>query len=88
MVNSDDDPNYEGNNNKPSSSWLAARKLTGIGSEIVASILGMGLLGYGCDRFIWKSTTPTWCTIIGLILGVIGGLYNAIKKANNFFKEK
>ncbi len=52
--------------------------LSGLWMEMLASIIGLGLLGYGIDR--WVGSFP-WLTIIGTILGVIGGLYNAVKKA-------
>ena len=53
-------------------------RLSGLWVEILASIIGLGLLGYGVDR--WLKIFP-WLTVTGVILGVIGGMYNAIKKA-------
>jgi len=82
------DPNETEKHQRPASVWFATRQLAGIGTEIVASIIGLGLLGYGCDRFIWHNHVPSWCTVIGLLLGVVGGLYNAIKKAQRFFDEE
>jgi len=55
-----------------------AKRLAGIGTEIVASIVGFGLVGWLLDR--WIGIFP-WLTTIGLILGVIGGLYNSVRKA-------
>ncbi len=52
--------------------------LAGIGVEIFASILGLGGVGWLLDY--WFGTFPIMMTI-GLILGIIGGLYNAVKKA-------
>ncbi|MCL4199049.1 MAG: AtpZ/AtpI family protein [Phycisphaerales bacterium] len=53
-------------------------RLSGLWVEILASIVGLGLVGYGMDR--WLKIFP-WLTVAGVILGVIGGMYNAIKKA-------
>lgn len=61
-----------------SSSAASLWALSGLWMEMLASIIGLGLLGYGFDR--WLGWFPV-LTIIGTILGVIGGLYNAVKKA-------
>lgn len=57
----------------------SVRELAGIGIEIVASIAGLGAVGWLLDS--WIGSFP-WLMMIGLILGIIGGLYNAVKKAN------
>jgi len=57
----------------------SVRELAGLGIEIVASIAGLGAVGWLLDR--WIGSFP-WLMMIGLILGIIGGLYNAVKKAN------
>lgn len=89
MKNDAQDPvDTEVSRRRASSTRLASRRLAGVGSEILASIIGLGLLGYAADRWIWHSTTPSWCTVIGLILGVVGGMYNAIKKARAFFADE
>lgn len=61
-----------------SGSTVSLWALSGLWMEMLASILGLGLLGYGLDR--WIGIFP-WLTVIGTVLGVIGGLYNAVKKA-------
>jgi len=58
----------------------SARELAGVGIEIVAAIAGLGLVGFALDY--WLQTSP-WLMAIGMILGIIGGLYNAVKKALN-----
>ena len=50
-----------------------------MGTEILASILGLGFIGWLIDR--WWGTRP-WVMVGGLILGLIGGLYNAVRKAS------
>jgi len=57
----------------------SVRELAGIGIEIVASIAGLGAIGWLLDS--WVGSFP-WLMMVGLILGIIGGLYNAVKKAN------
>jgi len=52
--------------------------LSGLGFEIVASICGMGLLGWALDK--WTGLSP-WLMAAGLVLGLVGGLYNAVKQA-------
>ncbi len=64
-----------------SGSSVSLWALSGLWLEMLASILGLGLLGYGFDR--WLGWFPV-LTITGTILGVVGGLYNAIKKAMGF----
>lgn len=53
-------------------------RLSGIGAELVGSILGLGLLGYGVDAYF---DTDPWGLIVGLMLGMVGGMYNAIQSA-------
>ncbi|HEB60706.1 MAG TPA: AtpZ/AtpI family protein [Phycisphaeraceae bacterium] len=59
---------------------LSARlyRISGMGSELVGSILGMALLGYFADR--WFSTKP-YLLMTGALLGLIGGFYNFLKQA-------
>ena len=52
--------------------------LSGLWMEMLASMLGLGLLGFGIDR--WLGWFPV-LTIVGIVLGLVGGLYNAAKKA-------
>lgn len=52
--------------------------LTGLWMEMLASIAGLGLLGFAFDR--WLGWFP-WLTVTGVVVGVIGGLYNAVKKS-------
>lgn len=51
-------------------------------TEILASILGLGLVGWLLDR--WLGWFP-WLTVTGLIIGSIGGVYNAVRKAQRVF---
>ena len=55
-----------------------ALRLSGIGLELVAAIVGMMLLGWAVDR--WLGSSPVWM-LVGLTLGFIGGGYNFIREA-------
>ncbi len=53
-------------------------RLSGIGFELAAAILGATLVGWLLDR--WFGTSPMW-TFIGAGIGIIGGGYNFIRSA-------
>jgi F0F1-type ATP synthase assembly protein I len=44
--------------------------------SVIGAILLLGGMGYGCDR--WLGTAP-WGLVIGLLLGVLVGLYQLAK---------
>ncbi len=56
-------------------SWVG---LSGQGIELVAAVVGLTLLGYWFDLHF--ATTPT-ATIIGAILGLVGGMLNFVRAA-------
>ena len=49
-----------------------------MGTELVASIVGVGLLGYGID-YLCKSLPVG--TLVGVGIGILGGGYNFIRRA-------
>jgi len=53
-------------------------RLSAMGTEFVAAIAGMLILGLLLDR--WWGTTPV-LTIIGSVAGLLGGGYNLIRQA-------
>jgi len=59
-------------------------RLSAMGTEFVAAIAGMLLLGFLLDR--WWGTTPV-LTIIGSVVGLLGGSYNLIRQAINAGKK-
>ena len=69
-------------NNFMKNSWL---KYFVIGTELASTILGGMFLGSMLDS---KFKTESLFSIIGIILGTIGGFYLMIKIINNFDKEK
>jgi len=55
-----------------------AWRLSGMGLEFVSTIAGMALAGWLIDR--WAQTSPRW-TIVGVVLGLVGGGYNFMRQA-------
>lgn len=53
-------------------------RVSGLGVELVGAILGMGLIGWGIDR--WLGTQPK-AVLAGLLVGVIGGGYSFVRQA-------
>lgn len=52
--------------------------LAAAGTELAAAVLGGSLLGYWIDR---QFDTGPWGLLIGASVGIIGGLYNLVRKA-------
>jgi len=58
----------------PSSVW----RLATTGMELTASVVGGTLLGYWVDR---RFGTEHWGLLIGAGIGIVGGLYNLVRRA-------
>jgi F0F1-type ATP synthase assembly protein I len=60
--------------------WLppGALKLAGAGVELAAGLGACCLVGYWIDR---RLETGPWGLLICAVIGVIGGLYNLIRRA-------
>jgi F0F1-type ATP synthase assembly protein I len=56
-------------------SWL---RLSGIGVEVAAAVAGFTLVGYWVDRHF---ASAPWGLLIGLVLGLVGGLYNLVRES-------
>ena len=50
----------------------------GLGLELAGAVAGLGFAGYWADRHF--GTSP-WGTLGGVVLGLVGGLYNLIKES-------
>jgi ATP synthase protein I len=57
------------------SSWI---RLSSIGFELAAAVAGFTLAGYWWDRHF--GTSP-WGLLIGVVLGLVGGMYNLIRQS-------
>jgi len=61
--------------NEKSPSWI---RHAGIGLELAGAVAGFALVGYWIDRHFGSAP---WALLIGLVLGLVGGLYNLVKEA-------
>jgi len=52
-------------------------KLSGLGIELAAAVAGFALVGYWWDRHF--GTAP-WGLVVASGLGIVGGLYNVVRK--------
>ena len=53
-------------------------RLAGMGTELAAAVLGGCALGWWVDRYFG---TGHWGLIVGASIGIVGGLYNLVRKA-------
>ena len=53
--------------------------------ELVGGIVGLALLGFWIDRHF--ETSP-WGTLICVVLGLVGGLYNLVRSSFQAFSVK
>ncbi len=73
-------PKRKDDSNETSKLW----RYSGMGTELAAAIIGMALLGYLLD--LWLGTKP-WCTMGGVVVGILGGGYNFLKAALRISRE-
>jgi F0F1-type ATP synthase assembly protein I len=57
---------------------------SGVGLELAGALAGFALIGYWIDR--WYETEP-WGLVIGVILGMVGGLYNLVRQSLQAVRE-
>lgn len=57
---------------------------SGVGLELAGALAGFALVGYWIDR--WYETEP-WGLLIGVILGLVGGLYNLVRQSLQAVRE-
>lgn len=62
-------------------SWV---RLSGIGVELVGAVAGFTLVGYWIDRHFG---TGRWGLLTGLVLGLVGGMYNLIRQSLRASRE-
>jgi F0F1-type ATP synthase assembly protein I len=53
-------------------------RYSGIGLELVGVIAGLALAGYWIDR---RFATQPWGMLGGVVLGLVGGLYNLVRES-------
>jgi ATP synthase protein I len=57
---------------------------SGVGLELAGAVAGFTLIGYWIDRHY--GTSP-WGLVVGLVLGIVGGLYNFVREALQATRE-
>jgi F0F1-type ATP synthase assembly protein I len=62
-------------------SWV---RHSGVGVELAAATAGLALVGYWIDS---RFATQPWGIVIGVIVGLVGGLYNLVKQSLQAARE-
>ena len=57
---------------------------SGAGLELAGATAGLALLGYWIDG---KFGTAPWGIVIGVVVGIVGGLYNLVKESLRAVRE-
>src|SRR5215467_15432245 len=53
-------------------------RYSGIGLELAGATAGLALVGYWVDG---KFGTSPWGILIGVVIGIVGGLYNLVRES-------
>jgi len=53
-------------------------RYSGVGLELAGATAGLALVGYWVDG---KFGTSPWGILIGVVIGIVGGLYNLVKES-------
>jgi F0F1-type ATP synthase assembly protein I len=59
-------------------------RYSGTGLELAGAVAGFALVGYWIDRHYG---TDPWGIVTGLILGIVGGLYNLVRQSLRAARE-
>ena len=57
---------------------------SGVGLELAGATAGFALIGYWIDR---RYQTAPWGVLVGVILGLVGGLYSLVKQSLQAVRE-
>jgi F0F1-type ATP synthase assembly protein I len=57
---------------------------SGVGLELAAAIAGFSLIGYWIDS---RYGSEPWGLVGGIVLGLVGGLYNLVKQSLQAVRE-
>jgi ATP synthase protein I len=64
-----------------SPSWI---RYSGVGLELAGATAGLALVGYWIDG---RFGTAPWGILGGVVLGLVGGLYNLVKESLDAIRE-
>jgi len=53
-------------------------RYSGVGIELAGATAGLALVGYWIDG---KFGTSPWGILIGVVIGIVGGLYNLVRES-------
>ena len=59
-------------------------RYSGVGLELAGATAGLALIGYWVDG---RFGTRPWGLLIGVVIGIVGGLYNLIKESFDAARE-
>jgi F0F1-type ATP synthase assembly protein I len=57
---------------------------SGVGLELAGATAGLALIGYWVDG---RFGTRPWGTIVGVVVGLVGGLYNLVRESLEAVRE-
>ena len=59
-------------------------RYSGVGLELAGATAGLALVGYWIDG---RFGTRPWGMIVGVVIGLVGGLYNLVKESLEAVRE-
>jgi ATP synthase protein I len=59
-------------------------RYSGVGLELAGATAGLALVGYWIDG---RFGTRPWGTIVGVVIGLVGGLYNLVRESLGAIRE-
>jgi len=59
-------------------------RYSGVGLELAGATAGLALIGYWVDG---RFGTRPWGTLVGVVIGLVGGLYNLVRESLDAVRE-